>query len=188
YALAAYYVIAPCEASSNLARFDGVRYGHRAADPRDVTDMMKRTRWEGFGPEVRRRIMVGTYALSAGYYDAFYDKAQRVRTVVISELNEAYRRFDALLGPTAPCVSFRLGERTADPVAMYSADICTIPMSLAGIPALSLPVGLADGLPVGLQVFGPHFSESRMLQIGRALEQSMGPSPRPHGDPALARG
>ncbi|GIH02614.1 glutamyl-tRNA(Gln) amidotransferase subunit A [Rhizocola hellebori] len=182
YALAAYHVIAPAEASSNLARFDGVRYGLRSPDARDVTEMMMRSREEGFGDEVKRRIMVGTYALSAGYYDAYYDKAQRVRTVVIRELEAAYENFDVLVGPTAPCVAFKLGDRVNDPVAMYLADIATIPMSLAGIPAITVPIGLADGLPVGLQIFGPHFSEAQILRAAFALEQSAGFDSRPRRD------
>ena len=182
YALAAYYVIAPAEASSNLARFDGVRYGLRSSDARDVTEMMMLSREAGFGDEVKRRIMVGTYALSAGYYDAYYDKAQRVRTVVIRELEAAYQNFDVLVGPTAPCVAFKLGDRVNDPVAMYLADIATIPMSLAGIPAISVPVGLADDLPVGLQIFGPNFSEALILRAAFALEQSVGFDSRPRRD------
>jgi aspartyl-tRNA(Asn)/glutamyl-tRNA(Gln) amidotransferase subunit A len=182
YALAAYYVIAPAEASSNLARFDGVRYGLRSPDARDVTEMMMRSREEGFGDEVKRRIMVGTYALSAGYYDAYYDKAQRVRTVVIRELEAAYQKFDVLVGPTAPCVAFKLGDRVNDPVAMYMADIATIPMSLAGIPAITVPVGLSEGLPVGLQICGPHFSEALILRAAFALEQVAGFDSRPRRD------
>jgi aspartyl-tRNA(Asn)/glutamyl-tRNA(Gln) amidotransferase subunit A len=144
--------------------------------------MMMLSREKGFGDEVKRRIMVGTYALSAGYYDAYYDKAQRVRTVVIREFDAAYQKFDVLVGPTAPCVAFKLGDRVNDPVSMYLADIATIPMSLAGVPAVSVPVGLADGLPVGLQICGPNFSEAQILRAAFALEQSVEFDSRPRRD------
>jgi aspartyl-tRNA(Asn)/glutamyl-tRNA(Gln) amidotransferase subunit A len=177
HALAAYYVLAPAEASSNLARFDGVRYGLRSSDPghtQDLIDMYTRTRHDGFGPEVKRRIMLGTYALSSGYYDAYYGRAQRVRTKIAEDFTTAFAGVDFILTPTAPSVAFRLGEKTADPMSMYLNDYCTVPMSLAGIPAISIPCGHSDGLPVGLQIAGPPFSESRLLDAAHALEQSLG--------------
>ena len=169
--IAAYYIIAPAEASSNLARFDGVRYGHRTAQAEDLLEMYTRTRSEGFGAEVKRRIMIGTYALSAGYYDAYYAQAQRTRTLIIRDFEAAFTRFDFLISPTSPTVAFRVGERTADPLAMYLSDLCTIPVNLAGLPGLSLPAGFSEGLPVGLQFVGPHFSEQVMLDAAYALEQ-----------------
>jgi aspartyl-tRNA(Asn)/glutamyl-tRNA(Gln) amidotransferase subunit A len=174
HALSAYYVIAPAEASSNLARFDGVRYGLRAADPSDLLDMYTRTRHDGFGAEVKRRIMLGTYALSSGYYDAYYGRAQRVRTMVSEDFRAAFEHVDLLVTPTAPSVAFKLGEKTADPLAMYLNDVCTVPMSLAGLPAISIPCGLSGGLPVGLQIAGPAFSDNRVLDAAYALEQSLG--------------
>jgi|HubBroStandDraft_3_1064219.scaffolds.fasta_scaffold18021_2 aspartyl-tRNA(Asn)/glutamyl-tRNA(Gln) amidotransferase subunit A len=174
HALSAYYVIAPAEASSNLARFDGVRYGLRAADAADLLDMYTRTRHDGFGAEVKRRIMLGTYALSSGYYDAYYDRAQRVRTKIAEDFRAAFAQVDLIVTPTAPTVAFKLGEKTADPLAMYLNDFCTVPMSLAGIPAISIPCGLSQGLPVGLQLAGPAFSENRVLDAAHALEQSIG--------------
>lgn len=173
YGLACYYLIAPAEASANLSRYDGVRYGHRASEPSDLSEMYERSRWEGFGPEPRRRIMLGTYALSAGYYDAFYGQAQRVRTLIRNEHAEAFQRYDALLSPTSPTVAFPLGARTADPIAMYVADLLTIPSCMAGLPGLSIPCGLSEGLPVGLQIVGPQFSENRLLQIGHVLETAL---------------
>jgi aspartyl-tRNA(Asn)/glutamyl-tRNA(Gln) amidotransferase subunit A len=174
HALSAYYVIAPAEASSNLARFDGVRYGLRAADPEDLLDMYTRTRHDGFGAEVKRRIMLGTYALSSGYYDAYYGRAQRVRTKIAEDFKTAFGEVDLIVTPTAPTVAFKLGEKTADPLAMYLNDFCTVPMSLAGIPAISIPCGLSQELPVGLQIAGPAFSENRVLDAAYALEQSIG--------------
>ncbi|MGH2853667.1 MAG: Asp-tRNA(Asn)/Glu-tRNA(Gln) amidotransferase subunit GatA [Solirubrobacteraceae bacterium] len=174
HALAAYYVLAPAEASSNLARFDGVRYGLRAAGAEDLLDMYTRTRHDGFGPEVRRRIMLGTYALSAGYYDAYYGRAQRVRTKIAEDFATAFAEVDFIVTPTSPSVAFALGERTGDPWSMYVNDFCTVPMSLAGIPALSLPCGLSAGLPVGLQIAGPVFSENRLLDAAYALEGAFG--------------
>jgi aspartyl-tRNA(Asn)/glutamyl-tRNA(Gln) amidotransferase subunit A len=174
HALSAYYVIAPAECSSNLARFDGVRYGARAQDPRDLLDMYTRTRHDGFGAEVKRRVMLGTYALSSGYYDAYYGRAQRVRTRIAQDFAEAFGKVDLILTPTSPTVAFPLGERTGDPLSMYLSDFCTIPMSLAGIPAISIPCGLSGGLPVGLQLAGPAFSESRMLESAHALERAIG--------------
>jgi aspartyl-tRNA(Asn)/glutamyl-tRNA(Gln) amidotransferase subunit A len=174
HALSAYYVIAPAEASSNLARFDGVRYGLRAEDPSDLLDMYTRTRHDGFGAEVKRRIMLGTYALSSGYYDAYYGRAQRVRTKISEDFKSAFEHVDLIVTPTAPSVAFKLGEKTADPLSMYLNDFCTVPMSLAGIPAISIPCGLSQGLPVGLQIAGPAFSENRVLDTAYALEQSLG--------------
>ena len=174
HALSAYYVLAPAEASSNLARFDGVRYGVRAEDPRDLLDMYTRTRHDGFGAEVKRRIMLGTYALSSGYYDAYYGRAQRVRTRIAEDFRLAFEGVDLIVTPTSPTVAFRLGEKTADPWAMYLNDFCTVPMSLAGIPAISIPCGLSDGLPVGFQIAGPVFSENRLLDAAHALERAIG--------------
>jgi aspartyl-tRNA(Asn)/glutamyl-tRNA(Gln) amidotransferase subunit A len=174
HALSAYYVIAPAEASSNLARFDGVRYGLRAEDPSDLLDMYTRTRHDGFGAEVKRRIMLGTYALSSGYYDAYYGRAQRVRTKISEDFRSAFEHVHLIVTPTAPSVAFKLGEKTADPLSMYLNDFCTVPMSLAGIPAISIPCGLSEGLPVGLQIAGPAFSENRVLDAAFALEQSLG--------------
>jgi aspartyl-tRNA(Asn)/glutamyl-tRNA(Gln) amidotransferase subunit A len=174
HALSAYYVLAPAEASSNLARFDGVRYGLRASEASDLLDMYTRTRHDGFGPEVKRRIMLGTYALSSGYYDAYYGRAQRVRTKIAEDFAGAFAEVDLVLTPTAPSVAFALGEKTGDPLAMYLSDYCTVPMSLAGIPAISIPCGLSEGLPVGLQIAGPAFSENRLLDAAHALERSIG--------------
>jgi aspartyl-tRNA(Asn)/glutamyl-tRNA(Gln) amidotransferase subunit A len=179
YALSAYYLIAPAECSSNLARYDGVRWGLRAKDPGDVVDMMQRTRQAGFGAEVKRRIMLGTYALSAGYYDAYYGQAQKVRTLVRRELEEAYRRFDLLAGPTSPTVAFPIGEKVDDPLAMYLNDVFTIPVNLAGNAAVSVPAGLSDGLPVGLQLIAPALGEATMLRAAWALEQDLGLGARP---------
>jgi aspartyl-tRNA(Asn)/glutamyl-tRNA(Gln) amidotransferase subunit A len=179
-ALAAYYVLAPAECSSNLARFDGVRYGYRAPDAADLTTMYTRTRHDGFGAEVKRRIMLGTYALSSGYYDAYYGRAQRVRTKIADDFASAFVRFDFVVMPTSPGVAFELGAKTADPLAMYLNDFCTVPASLAGIPAMSIPNGLSSPpgggtpLPVGFQLAGPAFSENRMLDVAFALEQALG--------------
>jgi aspartyl-tRNA(Asn)/glutamyl-tRNA(Gln) amidotransferase subunit A len=181
-ALSAYYLIAPAECSSNLARYDGVRYGYRVEDARDVVDMNTRSRAHGFGDEVKRRIMLGTYALSAGYYDAYYGKAQKVRTLVIRDFEEAYRRFDFLICPTTPTTAFKIGEKADDPLAMYLSDLFTIPSNLAGAAAISLPCGLGeDGLPVGIQVLGPPLSEELLFRAAYALEQSIGPLPPPPG-------
>jgi len=170
HALSAYYLIAPAECSSNLARFDGVRYGHRIDPGEGLDAMFGETRSKGFGPEVRRRIMLGTYALSSGYYDAFYGKAQRVRTLISQDFDNAFASFDAIVTPTSPCVAFELGAKTASPLEMYLSDFCTVPMSLAGIPAISIPNGMSEGLPVGLQIAGPAFSENKILGIANALE------------------
>ncbi len=177
--LAAFYIIATAECSANLARFDGVRYGHRAEHADDLLEMYVRTRSEGFGPEVKRRIMIGTFALSSGYYDAYYAQAQRARTVISRDFEKAFAEVDLLVSPTSPTVAFKLGERTADPLAMYLSDLCTIPVNLAGLPGLSVPAGFADGLPVGLQIIGPHFSEQSLIDAAYALEQSLGVPTRP---------
>ncbi len=171
YALATYYLIAPAEASSNLARYDGVRYGHRASGAGDFISMYKKTRQEGFGPEVRLRIMLGTYALSAGYYDAYYLKALKVRTLIRRDFERAFERYDVLLTPTAPTVAFRAREKTGDPLSMYMSDICTIPANLAGLPALSVPCGFHGGLPIGLQLIGRAFDEGTLLRTAFAFEQ-----------------
>jgi aspartyl-tRNA(Asn)/glutamyl-tRNA(Gln) amidotransferase subunit A len=173
HGLSAYYVLAPAEASSNLARYDGVRYGLRAGNG-DLTSMYEETRAQGFGDEVKRRIMLGTYALSSGYYDAYYGRAQRVRTKIADDFRGAFERVDFVVTPTSPSVAFKLGERTDDPLAMYLSDYFTVPMSLAGIPAISIPCGLSDGLPVGFQIAGPAFSENRILDASHALEKAIG--------------
>ncbi len=180
YAVATYYVLAPAEASSNLARFDGVRYGLRV-EGKDLREMYGATRDRGFGPEVKRRILLGTFALSAGYFEAFYGKAQRARTLIARDFTEAFARVDVLATPTSPTVAFALGERTGDPLAMYLADVCTLPASLAGVPALSLPAGLgASGLPVGLQLIAPAFEEARLLSVAHGAEQVLGRLAPPH--------
>ncbi len=173
-ALAAYYLIAPAECSSNLARYDGVRYGLRVDHGGGLLDMYTETREAGFGPEVKRRVMLGTYALSSGYYDAYYGKAQKVRTLIARDFDDAFASFDFIVSPTAPGVAFELGSKTADPLAMYLNDFCTVPMSLAGIPAISIPNGLSEGLPVGFQLAGPAFSENRILDAAHALERAIG--------------
>ena len=170
-AVPVYYVVAPAECSSNLSRFDGVRYGHRCAEPKGLEDLYKRSRSEGFGAEVKRRIMIGTYALSAGYYDAYYLKAQQVRRLIADDFRRAFAEVDVLVGPTSPSTAFRLGEKTSDPVQMYLSDIYTIAVNLAGLPAIALPAGLVDGLPVGLQVIGDYFSEARLLNVGHRYQQ-----------------
>jgi len=172
YALAVYYILAPSEASANLARYDGVKYGFSERDARNVIETTERTRQSGFGPEVKRRIMLGTYALSAGYYDAYYLKAQKVRTLIKREFDEAFEKYDALVTPTSPVVPFRLGEKLEDPIQMYLSDICTLPINIAGIPAISVPAGFADNLPVGLQIMGKPFSEETLLRIAFAYEQA----------------
>jgi len=173
YGLPCYYLIAPSEASSNLARYDGVRYGLRAEAAGDVRAMYERTRHEGFGDEPKRRIMLGTYALSAGYYEAFYGQAQKVRTVIREEHAAAFEDFDVLVSATSPTVAFELGARTADPLAMYAADLLTIPSNLAGLPGLSIPCGLSEGLPVGLQLIGRQFSENALFRAAHALERAL---------------
>ncbi len=173
YGLPAYYIIAPAEVSSNLARFDGVRYGHRVPAG-GVHEMYRATREEGFGDEVKRRIMLGTYSLSSGYYDAYYAQAQKVRTKIIEDFRAAYARYDVLLTPTAPTVAFGIGTKVDDPLEMYAQDICSVPASLAGIPAISVPGGLSEGLPVGVQLMGDHFTEPTLLRAARALEKATG--------------
>ena len=173
YALSAYYIIAPAEASSNLARFDGVRYGLRVEGASDMLEMYGRTRAAGFGAEVKRRIMLGTYALSAGYYEAYYGQAQKVRTLIITDFEEAFHRFDVLVSPTSPTPAFGLGEKVEDPLSMYLSDVCTIPVNLAGIPAVSIPCGLDEGLPVGLQIMGKVLDEANLLRIAHALEEAL---------------
>jgi aspartyl-tRNA(Asn)/glutamyl-tRNA(Gln) amidotransferase subunit A len=176
YALAAYYLIAPSECSSNLARFDSVRYGLRVGDDgsRSLEEVMSLTREQGFGPEVKRRIMIGTYALSSGYYDAYYGQAQKVRTLIANDFKQAFGRADVLVSPTSPFVAFGIGERTADPMAMYVNDLCTLPASLAGTPAISVPCGLSEEfgrpLPVGLQVMAPAMADDRCYRVAAAFE------------------
>jgi len=179
YALSAYYIIAPAEASSNLARFDGVRYGLRAEGAGDMMEMYGSTRAAGFGPEVKRRIMLGTYALSAGYYDAYYGQAQKVRTLIVRDFNRAYEKYDVLVSPTSPTPAFALGEKVDDPLAMYLSDVCTIPVNLAGIPAISIPCGLEDGLPVGLHIMGKVLDEVTILRTARAMEEALAFEERP---------
>jgi aspartyl-tRNA(Asn)/glutamyl-tRNA(Gln) amidotransferase subunit A len=171
YGIAAYYLIAPAEASSNLARYDGVRYGHRAANPRDLADLYHRTRSEGFGPEVKRRILLGTYVLSAGYYDAYYRKAQQIRTLLRRDFEEAFRGCDAILTPTSPEVAFRIGEKSADPLSMYLSDVYTVTANLAGIPGLSVPCGFAHEMPVGLQILGRPLGEETVLRVADAWQR-----------------
>ena len=171
-AVPAYYVIAPAEASSNLSRYDGVRYGYRAPDYADLNDMYAKSRAQGFGDEVKRRILIGTYVLSHGYYDAYYLQAQRIRRLIANDFVAAFRQCDVILGPTSPTTAFRLGEKTDDPVQMYLSDIYTIAVNLAGLPGVSLPCGLADGLPVGLQLIGDYFSEARLLNVAHRYQQA----------------
>ena len=172
YGIACYYLIAPAEASSNLARYDGVRYGPRS-EGATYREMVERTRDEGFGDEPKRRIMLGTYALSAGYYDAYYGQAQKVRTLIMREHADAFERFDVIATPTSPTVAFPIGDKAADPLAMYACDLLTIPSCLAGLPGLSVPCGFSDGLPVGLQLIGPQLSENTLFRAGHALERSL---------------
>jgi aspartyl-tRNA(Asn)/glutamyl-tRNA(Gln) amidotransferase subunit A len=174
YGLPCYYLVAPAEASSNLARYDGVRYGYRASGDGDLTELYSRTRWEGFGAEPRRRILLGTYALSAGYYEAYYGQAQKVRTIIAQEHAAVFERFDLIVSPTSPTVAFRIGEKAENPLAMYLSDLLTIPANMAGLPGLSIPCGLSQGLPVGLQLIGPQFSENLLFRVGHALEQALG--------------
>jgi aspartyl-tRNA(Asn)/glutamyl-tRNA(Gln) amidotransferase subunit A len=171
HALATYYIIAPAEASANLARFDGIKYGFSAAAP-TMWEAYGKTRAQGFGPEVKRRIMIGTYALSATYYDAYYVKAQKIRTLVKRDFDAVFERYDAVLAPTSPSVAFELGQKTTDPVQMYLSDVCTLPVNIAGLPGISVPCGLLDGLPVGLQIITTAFSEDLLLRIAYAYEQS----------------
>jgi aspartyl-tRNA(Asn)/glutamyl-tRNA(Gln) amidotransferase subunit A len=169
----AYYVIAPAEASSNLSRFDGVRYGYRAPEYADLLDMYRKTRAQGFGAEVKRRILIGTYVLSHGYYDAYYLKAQKIRRLIARDYAEAFRRCDVIAGPTSPTVAFAIGAKVADPVQMYLTDIYTVPANLAGLPGLSIPCGFGSGgLPVGLQLVGDYFSEARMLGVAHQYQKA----------------
>jgi aspartyl-tRNA(Asn)/glutamyl-tRNA(Gln) amidotransferase subunit A len=173
YAIPAYYIVATAEASSNLARFDGVRYGYRAENARTLSEMYRRTRDLGFGTEVKRRIMLGTYALSAGYYDAYYLKAQKVRTLLTRDFDDAFKQVDAIVAPTSPTAAFKLGDKTDDPLAMYLADIYTVTANLAGIPGISIPCGQTKGkLPIGMQIFGKHFDEATILRLAHAYEQA----------------
>jgi len=175
YAVVTYYIIAPSEASSNLARYDGVKYGYRTANAETLRDMYFRTRAEGFGSEVKRRIMLGTYALSAGYYDAYYLKAQRVRTLIKKDFDDAFRKVDVIMAPTAPEVAFRLGEKTGDPIKMYLSDVLTIPCNIAGLPGISVPCGFSsEGLPIGIQVLGKPFDEGSVIHLAHAYEQHAG--------------
>ena len=172
YALAVYYILAPSEASANLARYDGVKYGYSAQDAGGMWEAMELTKQRGFGPEVKRRIMLGTYALSAGYYDAYYLKAQKVRTLIGREFRDAFERFDVLVTPTSPTVAFKLGDKVENPVQMYLSDVCTIPINIAGVPAMSLPAGFVDGLPVGMQIIGRPLGEETILRTAHAYEQA----------------
>ncbi|MBM3943038.1 MAG: Asp-tRNA(Asn)/Glu-tRNA(Gln) amidotransferase subunit GatA [SAR202 cluster bacterium] len=172
YALACYYIIAPSECSANLARYDGVKYGYSFQDTSNMWEAMEKTRQGGFGPEVKRRIMLGAYALSSGYYDAYYLKAQQVRTLIRQDFARVFQQVDALVAPTSPVVAFPLGDKTADPVQMYLIDVCTLPVNIAGLPALSAPCGFSEGLPVGMQLIGPHLSEATLLRIGHAYQQA----------------
>jgi aspartyl-tRNA(Asn)/glutamyl-tRNA(Gln) amidotransferase subunit A len=171
YAMPAFYIIATSEASANLARFDGVRFGYRSKDPKDILELFKKSRTEGFGAEVKRRIMLGTYALSAGCYDAYYLKAQKVRTLIKQDYNQAFAKYDALLSPTSPGTAFGFGEKTDNPTSMYFSDVATIPVNLAGLPAISVPCGMTNGLPIGLQLTANEFEEQKLLQIAAAVER-----------------
>ncbi|MCL4166341.1 UNVERIFIED_CONTAM: hypothetical protein GTU68_008184 [Idotea baltica] len=171
HAISAYYVIAPAEASSNLSRFDGVRFGYRCENPLNLDDLYKRSRGEGFGKEVKRRIMIGTYALSAGYYEAYYLKAQKIRRLIKNDFELAFQQVDVILGPTTPNTAWKIGDKSSDPTASYLEDIYTITANLAGIPALSMPAGFVDGLPVGVQLLAPYFKESRLLNAAHQYQQ-----------------
>jgi aspartyl-tRNA(Asn)/glutamyl-tRNA(Gln) amidotransferase subunit A len=181
HGIATYYLIAPAECSSNLARFDGIRYGPRTEATEGILEHYETTRGHGFGPEVKRRIMLGTFALAAGYHDAYYLRAQKVRTLIRRDFDAAFAAVDFVISPTSPTVAFPLGERVSDPLAMYLSDVCTIPVSLAGLPAISIPCGLSEGLPVGLQIAGPAFSENRLFDVAHALEGALGFDPTPPG-------
>jgi len=171
-ALAVYYILAPSECSANLARYDGVKYGYSSRETEGLWAALEETRRIGFGPEVQRRILLGTYALSAGYYDAYYLKAQKVRTLIRREFAQAFKKWDLLLTPTAPSVAFGIGEKTSDPIAMHASDICTVPVNIAGIPAISITCGFAANMPVGLQLMGPNLSEQTLLRAAYAYQQS----------------
>jgi len=182
YALSVYYIIAPSEASSNLSRFDGVRYGYRNRTAGTLRQMYKKSRAEGFGPEVKRRIMIGTYCLSAGYYDAYYEKAQCVRTLIIEDFRKAFEKYDVLISPTSPTTAFKIGEKVEDPLTMYLSDICTIPVNLAGLPAISIPCGLSkDHLPMGLQIIGNILREDNIFRAAYSLEKAIGFNKIPEG-------
>jgi aspartyl-tRNA(Asn)/glutamyl-tRNA(Gln) amidotransferase subunit A len=170
-AVPAYYVVAPAECSSNLARFDGVRYGYRCEDPRDLHDLYVRSRSDGFGDEVKRRIMIGTYALSSGYYDAYYLKAQQIRRLISDDFERAFETVDVIASPTSPTTAFRLGERVDDPITMYLSDVNTIAANLAGLPAVSMPAGFSDRLPVGMQMIGNYFAEAMLLGVAHQYQQ-----------------
>jgi len=172
YALATYYLLSSSEASANLARFDGVRYGYRTDNAKNLLDMYKLTRSEGFGNEVKRRIMLGTFALSSGYYDAYYKKAQKVRTLIKQDFENVFEKYDVIIGPTTPTPAFKIGEKTSDPLTMYANDILTIPVNLAGVPGISIPCGFSNGLPLGLQIIGKHFDESTIYRVAHAFEQA----------------
>jgi aspartyl-tRNA(Asn)/glutamyl-tRNA(Gln) amidotransferase subunit A len=172
YALATYYLLSSSEASANLARFDGVRYGYRTPNAENLMELYKKTRSEGFGDEVKRRIMLGTFALSSGYYDAYYKKAQKVRTLIKKDFEDVFEKYDCIVGPTTPTPAFKIGEKTSDPMTMYANDILTIPVNLAGVPAISVPCGFSNGLPLGLQIIGKHFDESTIYRVAHAFEQS----------------
>lgn len=172
YALATYYLLSSSEASANLARFDGVRYGYRTPNADNLMDLYKNTRAEGFGDEVKRRIMLGTFALSSGYYDAYYKKAQKVRTLIKKDFEDVFEKYDVIVGPTTPTPAFKIGEKTSDPLTMYMNDILTIPVNLAGVPGISVPCGLSNGLPLGLQIIGKHFDESTVYRVAHAFEQA----------------
>ncbi|EIJ79798.1 aspartyl/glutamyl-tRNA amidotransferase subunit A [Bacillus methanolicus PB1] len=172
YALATYYLLSSSEASANLARFDGVRYGYRTPNAENLIDMYKKTRAEGFGDEVKRRIMLGTFALSSGYYDAYYKKAQKVRTLIKKDFEDVFEKYDVIIGPTTPTPAFKIGEQVDDPLTMYANDILTIPVNLAGVPAISIPCGFTNGLPLGLQIIGKHFDESTVYRVAHAFEQA----------------
>lgn len=171
YALPVYYILASAEASSNLARFDGIRYGYRADSPEDAVDIYIKSRSEGFGDEVKRRIMLGTYTLSAGYYDAYYNKAAKVRTLIINEFKDAFNKVDVIMSPTSPVTAFKFGEKTDNPLEMYLSDVCTVPVNIAGLPGISVPAGFASGLPVGMQFIGNYFEEGTLLKVSHAFEK-----------------
>jgi aspartyl-tRNA(Asn)/glutamyl-tRNA(Gln) amidotransferase subunit A len=172
YALATYYLLSSSEASANLARFDGIRYGYRTDHAENLIDLYKHTRSEGFGDEVKRRIMLGTFALSSGYYDAYYKKAQKVRTLIKKDFEDVFEKYDVIIGPTTPTPAFKIGEKTSDPLTMYANDILTIPVNLAGVPGISVPCGFANGLPLGLQIIGKHFDEKTVYRVAHAFEQA----------------
>ncbi|AME06155.1 Asp-tRNA(Asn)/Glu-tRNA(Gln) amidotransferase subunit GatA [Bacillus siamensis] len=172
YALATYYLLSSSEASANLARFDGIRYGYRSDNADNLIDLYKQTRSEGFGNEVKRRIMLGTFALSSGYYDAYYKKAQKVRTLIKKDFEDVFEKYDVIVGPTTPTPAFKIGEKTSDPLTMYANDILTIPVNLAGVPGISVPCGFANGLPLGLQIIGKHFDEGTVYRVAHAFEQA----------------